>query len=680
MCKLVIFNCQFIFYSYLCTVKKTVLLLLASLILLLTGCGGEAKTDPLLRSRADGLNKEAFVNRYRDPRLCLELSRQALRFIADSLPDYVDGELRARNIMAFAYYQKSDADSANRMLALVEKSIAKQPQSMRNGDIEQVIARLIRARLLQRDCRIADSYRLLYDIGRSGILDRNRGDMLYSYALSEYYITSLVLSYHYRNGQEGDVRTLLGEVEARRGAMRVDYAQDMALNYALAYGWQSAGESLKALEYCEANYDILDRPTAFCPYHYANTLQMTASALKSIPGRVPPDSVLALYDTARVVFYDYGDPYQMLGGTTSTARYALLLGDTVKAHSVLRQWLTFAASQRNTAVKGGSPQWTPLKAPKMELGLFDVLLRSRMAATPDEALRWYLRHTDLHDYIARNEHEDFALQQTLAAATRRSQWMTKTAMVFGVLLVLLVALTVLLWFSARRLRREKQQLEAAKRRDVERIANVETTLSVLRHDVSPFMGYLRNPDLTPELRAEVLDQLLRTFDNIKGWTRLSIPGGMAFHATVFPLHEAFEEVRCQVPRPHAGVELRFEPTNIQLHADRMLVVILLRNLVGNALKHTAAGSITVGATMADGMADICVRDTGSGMDAAQVESLFRADRTLPEGSEHGFGLILCRYIIKKHDDLTRRGCRIWAESTPGVGTTMHVVLAGSERE
>jgi signal transduction histidine kinase len=499
--------------------------------------------------------------------------------------------------------------------------------------------------------------------------------MLYSYALSEYYITSLVLSYHYRNGQEGDVRTLLGEVEARRDAMRVDYAQDMALNYALAYGWQSAGESLKALEYCEANYDILDRPSAFCPFHYANTLQMTASALKSIPGRVPPDSVLALYDTARVVFYDYGDPYQMIGGTTSTARYALLLGDTVKAHSVLRQWLAFAARQRNTAVKGGSPQWTPLKAPKMELGLFDVLLRSRLAATPDEALRWYLRHTDLHDYIARNEHEDFALQQTLAAATRRSQWMTKTAMVFGVLLVLLVALAVLLWFSARRLRREKQQLEAAKRRDVERIANVETTLSVLRHDVSPFMGYLRNPDLSPELRAEVLDQLLRTFDNIKGWTRLSIPGGMAFHASVFPLQEAFEEVRCQVPRTHTGVELRFEPTDIKLNADRMLVVILLRNLVGNALKHTTVGSINVSATEADGMADICVRDTGSGMDAAQVESLFRADRTLPQGSEHGFGLILCRYIIKKHDDLTRRGCRIWAESTPGLGTAMHVLLA-----
>ena len=43
--------------------------------------------------------------------------------------------------------------------------------------------------------------------------------------------------------------------------------------------------------------------------------------------------------------------------------------------------------------------------------------------------------------------------------------------------------------------------------------------------------------------------------------------------------------------------------------------------------------------------------------------------------DHGFGLILCRYIVKKHDDNTRRGCRIWVESEEGKGTTMHVRLA-----
>ena len=64
------------------------------------------------------------------------------------------------------------------------------------------------------------------------------------------------------------------------------------------------------------------------------------------------------------------------------------------------------------------------------------------------------------------------------------------------------------------------------------------------------------------------------------------------------------------------------------------------------------------------------------MTAEQRESLFRADRA-PQG-DHGFGLLLCRYIIKKHDDLTRRGCRLWVESQENRGTTVHILLASGE--
>ena len=666
MCKLAIFNCQFIFISYLCIVKKYRIIVVAALILLLSGCRSGVQVDPLKRSVADGLNKEAFINRYREPDSCIALSQRALAYIADSLPEYVDGELRARNNMAFAYYQKSDRAAASQMLEFVDKTVALRREGMQNGEIEWVIAQLLKAKLLQRNCQLADSYQLLYDIGRSGLLERNRDNLLYNYAQTEYYITMLVLNYHYRGGKEADVRTLIGEVEARRPHLQVDYAQDMALNYALAYGWQSAGESDVALDYCDMNFDILDR--TFCPFHYANTLQMAAMALKSIPGATSPDSVLDLYDEAREVFFDYGDPYQMLGGVTSTARYALLIGDTAKAHEVLEEW----RSMRGT--------WKPFAAPKMEEGYFDVLIRSRLAATPDEVRTWYIHRYELQEYIARNEQEDFALQQSLAAAQRRSRWLSRTALAFGLMAAVLMGLTVLLWFGARRLRREKRQLEEAKRRDVERIANVETTLSVLRHDVSPFMGYLRNENLSPEVRDEVLEQLLRTFDNIKNWTRLSIPSGLAFTAAVFPLQEVFDDVRSQVVRPATGVDLRFEPTPLRLHGDRLLVVIMLRNLINNALQHTDSGSVTVSAASAEGdMVDITVADTGSGMTAEQVEALFRADRTLPAGSEHGFGLILCRYIIKKHDDLTRRGCRIWAESDEGKGTTMHVLLAAPQK-
>ena len=657
------------FFLYLCSVKSVRTILIVVAVAVLTGCQRPAPVDPLRRSVVDGLNKEAFLNRYRDPDSCLFLSKKSLQYIADSLPDYVDGQLRAYNNMAFAYYQQSDRAAASQTLEYVDKTVAMRHAGSLNGDIEWVIAQLLKARLLQRNCQLADSYRLLYDIGRGGILERHRDHLLYSYAQTEYYITTLVLNFHYRNGKEADIRTMLAEIEARRPKLKVDYAQDMALNYALAYGWQSAGESERAIDYCEQNFGILDVPGAFCTFHYANTLQMAALALKSIPGATQPDSVLALYDEARSAFFDYGDPYQMLGGVTSTARYALLIGDTVKAHEVLEEW----RSMRGT--------WKPFAAPKMEMGYFDVLIRSRLADSPDEVRVWYEHRSELQDYIARNEQEDFALQQTLAAAQRRGHWLTRTAILFAAMAAVLLGLTVALWVSLHRLRREKRQLEAAKRRDVERIANVETTLSVLRHDVSPFVGYLNNPDLAPELRDEVLGQLLRTFDNIKNWTSLSIPSGLAFNRCDFALQEVFDDVRRQVLSPAAGVELHFEPTDLYVSGDPLLVVILLRNLVNNALQHTAQGSVAVESAVwkSDSGAayvDITVRDTGEGMSADQVEALFRADRTMPAGSEHGFGLILCRYIIKKHDDMTRRGCRIWAESTPGRGTAMHVRLCG----
>ncbi len=638
-------------------------------VLLLFGCHGHPSVDPLKRSHVDGLNKEAFLNRYKDPDTCIFLSERALDYVRDSLPEYVDGAMRAMNNMAFAYFLVSDHENANQMLDRVEQMAQGEMQNAKggtveNGEIEMVISRLLRARLLQRNCQIADSYRLLYDIGRSGILEENRDNLLYSYAQTEYYITLLTLNFHYRNGKEADVMTLVDEIERQRGALKVDYAQDMALNYALAYGLQSAGESRRALDYCDRTYDIMDRSaSAFSLYNYANTLQMTAAALKSLPGEVPPDSILALYDRARRCFFEYGDPYQMLGGVISTARYALLIGDTAFAYNVLDEW----RSMRGT--------WKPFAAPKMEMGYFDVLIRSGLANSPDENRRWYEHRSELQDYISQNEKEDFALQNTLETSLRRSRLFSRFSLVLGGLLLVLLTLTVLLWRATWRLRREKRQLQEAKRRDVERIANVETCLSVMRHDVSPFIGYLRNPNLGEELRSEVLEQLLRTFDNIKSWTSLSIPSGLVFTPSVCSVQEVLEEVSRQAVSPAEGVELRFVPTEAQLWGDRLLVTILLRNLVNNALQHTRKGRVEVSAEGADGWVHLKVSDTGDGMTAEQQENLFSAAR--PQG-DHGFGLILCRYIVKKHDDNTRRGCKIWVESAVGQGTTMHVLLAGSE--
>ena len=122
--------------------KLTHAYLFLTIAVLLGSCRGPQPVDPLRRSVVDGLNKEAFINRYRNPDSCIVLSERALQYIHDSLPEYVDGELRARNNMAFAYYQMSDRGNANQMLDWVDKVAALRKPTIANGDIELVIARL----------------------------------------------------------------------------------------------------------------------------------------------------------------------------------------------------------------------------------------------------------------------------------------------------------------------------------------------------------------------------------------------------------------------------------------------------------------------------------------------------------------------------------------------------------
>ena len=185
---------------YFCSVKKNVKYILFVAVLLLFGCKQEVKIDPLKLSKVDGLNKDAFIHRYKDPKLCLDYAEKALVYVQDSLPEYVDGELRALNNMAFAHYQVTDYEEAKKAIERVEYLVAQKNPDMKNGDVESVIAQLLKARLLQRRCHIADSYELLYNIGKSDILKKNNNELLYNYAQTEYYITLLTLNFHYRNG------------------------------------------------------------------------------------------------------------------------------------------------------------------------------------------------------------------------------------------------------------------------------------------------------------------------------------------------------------------------------------------------------------------------------------------------------------------------------------------------
>jgi signal transduction histidine kinase len=101
--------------------------------------------------------------------------------------------------------------------------------------------------------------------------------------------------------------------------------------------------------------------------------------------------------------------------------------------------------------------------------------------------------------------------------------------------------------------------------------------------------------------------------------------------------------------------------------ERRLMQVLL-NLVGNAIKFTDAGEVSIKGSLANGAFNVSVRDTGPGISQADQAKLFQlfqqADSsTTKKKGGTGLGLAISRQIIEMH------GGSIWVESSPGRGAT-----------
>ena len=114
-------------------------------------------------------------------------------------------------------------------------------------------------------------------------------------------------------------------------------------------------------------------------------------------------------------------------------------------------------------------------------------------------------------------------------------------------------------------------------------------------------------------------------------------------------------------------------------ADRPALHRVLFNLVGNALKFTEAGGVSVRVEAEAGAVRLRVSDTGIGIDAAFLPRLFDEFTQASEGyarTHEGNGLGLP--ITKRLVDLM--GGEIAVESAPGQGTTFTVTFAEAPTE
>ena len=133
----------------------------------------------------------------------------------------------------------------------------------------------------------------------------------------------------------------------------------------------------------------------------------------------------------------------------------------------------------------------------------------------------------------------------------------------------------------------------------------------------------------------------------------------------------FEALVADEPDREIQLEVSDLPT---VFADRALLRQVCENLLSNAVKFTGprdVAVIEVGGERRDAEDVLCVRDNGVGFDMRYVDKLFQVFERLHYPDEFpgtGAGLAIAERIVSRH------GGRIWAESEPQKGATLHIVL------
>jgi signal transduction histidine kinase/CheY-like chemotaxis protein len=174
--------------------------------------------------------------------------------------------------------------------------------------------------------------------------------------------------------------------------------------------------------------------------------------------------------------------------------------------------------------------------------------------------------------------------------------------------------------------------EAAERSDREKSRFLAAASHDLRqpvHAVSLFLGLLADEPLSERGRY-LVDNIARAttsmghlFDALLNLSRLEA-GVVQPRAQSFALDAVLDQIRAEY-EPQAqrkGLGLHIRPSGAWLHSDPVLLERALRNLVSNAIVHTAQGRVLVGCRSRGDAVRIEVWDTGPGIPLAEQERVF----------------------------------------------------------
>jgi PAS domain S-box-containing protein len=225
------------------------------------------------------------------------------------------------------------------------------------------------------------------------------------------------------------------------------------------------------------------------------------------------------------------------------------------------------------------------------------------------------------------------------------------------------------------------ELERANRLKSEFVSTMSHELRTPLNVILGFLEMARDPEFTEGDRHDLYDRIDKAsrelLDLVEGTlTAGKVEAGRdeARFETVdlAALWAEIGEACAAIPRA-AGVALEWSRTvpATSLRTDPSKLRVILRNLVGNAVKFTESGSVRAEIALADGVLSTRISDTGIGIEPADQTTIFEMFRQADGSDSRRFGGTgLGLYIVKRF--VTQLGGTISVESALGRGSVFHV--------
>lgn len=288
--------------------------------------------------------------------------------------------------------------------------------------------------------------------------------------------------------------------------------------------------------------------------------------------------------------------------------------------------------------------------------------RTRSLKLVSIQLAW--RTGQMLEDIQSDEHN--AMQRAINAdmAARRSTMM-KIAMLALLAIGAAIVLIVYTLRDIRRQRRDHERIVEAKNETERIMQQRQRLLLTITHDIkapvasiSGFIALLREWVSQPKPVAYLdsirssAEHLLQLVGALLDYHQLE-SGKATMHAVSFNPAQLVSDCATQA-RPVANNKNLEVVCSLRPGADRMCqadafrIRQIMNNLIGNAVKYTDRGTITVSAALNGSQLTMSVADTGSGMTESEQQRIFNAFTRLPDaqGKEGvGLGLSITREAV-----------------------------------